>query len=69
MNRGVVRWDRGTGVPQELEGRYEITAIDAEGCYLPVVKVYEDKRGEWGTPHVHTIPWERVLSIKERGHG
>lgn len=66
MNRGVVRWDRGTGVPQEVDGRYEITEAYSGECYLPVVKVYEDKRGDWGTPHVHIIPWERVLSIKER---
>ena len=66
MPRGSVRWDVGTGVPKEIDGRYEIVEAHSGECYLPVVKVYEDKRGEWGSPHVYIVPWERVLHIRER---
>lgn len=63
MNRGEVRWDDGN--IRAVTGRYEITYADSGNFELPVVKVWEDKRGEWGTPHVYTVPWERVLCIKE----
>ena len=66
MTRGTVRWDVGTGVPKEIEGRYEFTSVDADGCYVPVLKVYEDKRGEWGSPHVYIVPLDRLIHVRER---
>ncbi|WIC88943.1 hypothetical protein SEA_SHAGRAT_75 [Rhodococcus phage Shagrat] len=63
MPRGEVRWDDGN--IRSVTGEYEITGIEADHCFLPVVKVTEEKRGEWGHPHTYTIPWERVYGIKE----
>lgn len=64
--RGTVRYDGGGGIPKEVAGRIKPTGLECDHCFVPVLKVYEDKRGEWGSPAVHTIPWDRVIYIKER---